>query len=345
MNLASLVRTALAASLALAVLLTGLRPPLAWADDNRRVAVVRLDFQGATTEVAQGMLSQRLVEALAAANFQVFAGPVVAKSCRQADCYQEIARALGVRFLITGKVTVEKKNYEIALELVDGQNGRALGSRAGRCELCGIREAGTKMEDVVRELEEFVAAASPSRAKLLVDGSRAGVPVTIDGQARGATPLEVELDAGEHRVAFGLGGGAAAAERTITLAPGGRDRIFVELLSPAAAAALPGEPPDTARPWRRLGWWAVGAGAAALVAGLAVYKFVDGRPLPDGQCTRELVNGRCPQVYEARVPSGMLIGGGAVALALGGLTLYLSSPGRAAAPASSALVLGAAGRF
>jgi TolB-like protein len=316
------------------------------AAQERRVAVVRLEFRGAATEVAQGSLSERLVEGLAAASFQVVAVPVAAQSCRDPDCYQEIARSLGVRFLITGLVGVEKKNYELALELLDGQSGLPLGSRSDRCELCGIREVGAKMEGLVKGLASFAAAAAPARARLVVDSSVPAVPVAVDGQERGRTPLEVELPPGEHQLALGPVSGARRFERSLKLEPGGRERIFVEW--PSAPHRTPVGDVDPHQQWRRAGWIAVGVGALAVAAGVVALAVFDGRPLPESKCPADkFVDGACKVVTDARIEGGALLGGGGAALLLGGLSLYFATPAPAGATSqqTAGWFVGARGRF
>src|SRR5215216_1025204 len=111
---------------------------------HRRVAVLRTEYLGDMPANNKDFLSERLVIGLAAAEFQVFAGLTVSQmlkqgsrleNCRQPNCYQEIAQRLGVEYLVTGVVQVDRKNYEVTLDLVAGRDGKSVGQSRERCEL------------------------------------------------------------------------------------------------------------------------------------------------------------------------------------------------------------------
>src|SRR3954469_11872715 len=69
-----------------------------------RVAVLRVDFDGRIPEVSKVSLSERLVEGLARAGFEVSAGDVLKgatasgapQNCRVEKCYREISGKLGL---------------------------------------------------------------------------------------------------------------------------------------------------------------------------------------------------------------------------------------------------------
>ena len=81
----------------------------------------------------KNFLRERLIGGLAAADFQVFAGMTVEQllkqgsrleACREPACYREIAQRLGVEYLVTGNVQVDKKNYDVAIDLISGRDGK-----------------------------------------------------------------------------------------------------------------------------------------------------------------------------------------------------------------------------
>src|SRR3954447_3869763 len=78
----------------------------------QRVAVVRLSFEGGVPEAGQDLFSKKIVEGLAAAKFSVLAGDSLERKlrasgtapCMHESCYADMARALGVGYLVAGKV-------------------------------------------------------------------------------------------------------------------------------------------------------------------------------------------------------------------------------------------------
>src|SRR5688572_23561069 len=87
---------------------------------RQKVGVVQLAFEGNVPDAAREILTQRLVEGLAAAEFEVLggAGQAAARPCADAACYAGIAQALQVGYLVTAKVQEQKKTYEISLDLL-----------------------------------------------------------------------------------------------------------------------------------------------------------------------------------------------------------------------------------
>src|SRR4051794_36643202 len=98
-----------------------------------RVAVLPVDFEGRVPEVSRVGLSERLVEGLARAGFEVSAGDVLKsalqngpapESCHAPSCYKELARKLALDFLVIAQVKIKEKNYALKLQLVGGGDGK-----------------------------------------------------------------------------------------------------------------------------------------------------------------------------------------------------------------------------
>jgi hypothetical protein len=317
----------------------------------RRVAVLRVEFQGGMAANNEDFLRLRLMEGLASADFQVFGGLPVSQllkqgsrleSCRQESCYQEIARSLGVEYLVTGVVSVDRKNYEITLELISGRDGKTIDKYTEPCQLCGISEVGTKVSQLVQAVRrgaDSAAAAAPGR--YAVESRPLGAKVTVDGKEAGTTPLTVELAAGAHRISIEAPG-YQSLERLVNTESGSNGLIAVDL-TPAGLASL-----SDARPWRMLGWTAMAVGAVAVGVGFVVLHYQGqyiGCLMPGGaaedMCDKA-------QVRQTELEAGILFGAGGM-LALSGATLlYLAPTDAPTGPAvarSPGLIAGIRGRF
>src|SRR5262245_37606355 len=94
-----------------------------------RVAVLPVDFEGRVPDVSRISLSERLVEGLARAGFEVSAGDVLKsalhnnpapETCHAPNCYKQIATKLALDFLVIAHVKIKERNYELKLQLVKG---------------------------------------------------------------------------------------------------------------------------------------------------------------------------------------------------------------------------------
>jgi uncharacterized protein YjeT (DUF2065 family) len=333
--------------------------PAAASAAHRRVAVLRTEFQGELPENGRNFLSQHLIEGLAAADFQVFAGLVVTQllkqgealeNCRAAPCYREIARQLGVEYLVTALVHVEQKDYEVTLELVSGRDGNSLGQSREKCELCGIKEAGQLMDKQVLGLREFAAAAAATApARYAIETRPAGLEVLIDGKRAGSTPLELDVPAGSHKLALNTDG-RVQIERSLEVESGTNGVLSFDLAAPAlpsgdsAAVALASHQ----RQLRYVGLGSMAVGVLSAVAG-AIVLSLDGAfvECPDGgkiqsKCSTKAI------LRETSVESGILFAAGGSLLAAGGVMVYMGwGDGRSepSAPAAQSLVVGARGSF
>ncbi len=83
-----------------------------------------------------------------------------------------------------------------------------------------------------------VVAATPDTGSATVTSEPSGLPVTIDGTARGATPLTVSLASGSHRVE--IGAGAQLRGQQMNVIRGGHASIHLELAAVPAAGAMTG---------------------------------------------------------------------------------------------------------
>jgi TolB-like protein len=316
---------------------------------HRRVAVLRLVFQEDMPDNNKNFLRERLIGGLAAADFQVFAGMTVEQllkqgsrleACRAPSCYREIAQRLGVEYLVTGAVQVDKKNYDVVIDLIYGRDGKTIGQSRERCELCGIKEVGTQMDRQVLSLRgkaEEAAATAPGRFS--IESRPQGAEVTLDGKAAGVTPLSVDVASGNHQVIV-RADGYQASERNIFVDSGMNGYLAVDLAPSGTVASVIGG-------WRpsRITAIALGlVGAAAVGAGVVTHHFHNSlvrcaEPRPAG-CAVEIRR-------QTALEAGILLGAGGLLLTSGGVMFFLAPSQTAREPQNGqrAWVGGATGRF
>jgi hypothetical protein len=287
---------------------------------RQRVAVAHVDFDGSVAEAARELFESRVVEGLAAAQFEVFSGAVVSQrltadgrrlsNCRDGGCYPELARALGVNYLVAARVSESNKNYEIILQLINGRTGGVIGTNRERCEICGVDEAGEKMALAASALRSRLEALVMAPARFIIRSRPAGVAVAVDGAPAGRTPLDRELTGGSHKLELSASG-YDSLDRTVTVVAGVDETIDLELV-----------PIPMKFPFRKAGWAALVVGVAAVAAGIwAVAADGDQVACPDGSHDRL---GNCPTVRSTRALGAMLIGAGAASATLGGAWIYIA---------------------
>ena len=285
-----------------------------------RVAVVRVDFEGSVAEAARELFAGRVVEGLAAAQFEVFSGASVSQklaaaagrlgACRDGGCYPAVAEALAVAYLVAGRVVETSKNYEISLELINGRTGGVIGTNRERCEICGVDEAGEKMALAASALRGRLEAVSRTPARFVVRSHPPGAAIAIDGAPAGRTPIDRELAGGMHKLELSAPG-YDPLERTVTAVSGVDETMDLEMVR------LPMK-----FPFRTAGWAALAVGAAALIAGVWAMS-ADGSEIA---CASELRDdrGHCPNLRSTRALGATLIGIGGATATLGGAWLYIA---------------------
>jgi hypothetical protein len=316
---------------------------LAVAAGKPRVAVLRTQFEGPVPEVSRVRLSERVVEGLAGAGFEVSAGEVLKsalkkgpppETCKTEGCYREIADRLALDYVVVALIAVKQKNYDLQLELI-GRDGRARGEERGKCELCGIQEVEDKLDRLAQALTSHLDARSAAPARVSIQSQPAGASVTVDGREAGATPLALELPPGGHDLELRAPGYSGVLKK-ITIESGAKESFTLDL-PPLIVNDKDGRPvpvsPGPPAPWRLVGWSALIAGAAAVAAG-AIVLSTDGHAIkcPEGAILMGAMD--CKQ--NTRLAAGVLLGAGTAALGLGGLVLYLSPAAPAAADRAAA---------
>ena len=307
-------------------------PAAAGALGRQRVAVVRLEFDHGVVEAARELFAQRLVEGLTAAQFDVVTTAEATKtlatvnaslpSCRERTCYPAAAEALGVGYLVAGKVGVSSKTYDVTLELINGRTGNTIGTNRERCDICGVEEAAEKMGLAASALRARLEALTLMPARFIVRSRPPGAAATLDGQSVGPTPLDRELSGGPHTLTL-VAPGYDPLARSFIAVSGVDETLDLDLVR------LP-----TKFPFRVAGWIGVITGVALMTAGVWAIS-IDGREIACAASERDIF-GHCPEVRDSRIIGSVLIGTGVAATALGGFWLYLGSmashPGSSEAP-------------
>ena len=90
--------------------------------------------------------------------------------CTDAACTAARARAAGSDFVVSGKVLVSERSYEVTLELHEGKDGRLLATRRASCPICSVPEVEKAAADVAGEL----AGGPGSRCSRSTSGRTAG---------------------------------------------------------------------------------------------------------------------------------------------------------------------------
>jgi hypothetical protein len=279
-----------------------------------RVAVVGLVFEGEVSKGVREEMSARLGQGLTAAGWGLAPEAELARArgghegpCVEAACWKRVATALGCRYAVGGLVKGDARNYDIALWIGDSLTGTVVARVEERCDICGLHAAAEKMDLTASALAARLAAAERAPAHLAVVADPAGATVLVDGKEIGPAPRELELAPGKHHIVV-RSKGYVAAERSLLMVAGAQERLGLRLLQ------LPGTSPA-----RVVGWVSLGAGLAALGAGIALIA-IDGQAV-DCPATGEPKLGLCH--YRASLVEGAVLTGlGAAALGAGGYLLY-----------------------
>jgi hypothetical protein len=285
----------------------------------QRVAVVKLDFQGNVPEAIGARFSQRVVEGLAAARFEVLAGDGLqrrlhssgARPCAEPSCYPDFARSLGVGYLVTGRIAEQDKTYDIKLDLINGRTGAILASVHERCETCGLEDAAEKVNLASSGLRTRLEAVTRSPARFVIRSRPEAAQAQLDGKTVGSTPLDLELSSGEHQLSL-RSPDHEPLHRTFVVVSGVDETLDLELLRT-----------PTMFPYRTIGWTGLTVGALAIAGGIFALA-VDGKEVTCNKAMQDGM-GHCPRVRSTGVLGAVLLGVGSASAAVGGISLYLGS--------------------
>ena len=315
---------ALAVGLAVGLAITGVGLPAQAAPRaaGQRAALLPLQVEGDLPEGWRSRIVEDLSRGLVQAGMDVVLPQEVTNAsggvgdCNNAKCFQFLSSSVDARFLVRTKIAVEERNYAVAIDIVDGNDGSIAASSSEGCQLCGLAEVGDLVTKQAAALRQKIDMLALEPAVVAITSDPARVTIFIDGKEVGTTPLERELTPGEHE-AKARKPGYLDQTRTLNVVQGVRETLRFDLLPEAAEE----EPGADARPRRRwkvpVGWTLLGVGVAGVAAG-ATFLAIDENPY-EARCSGPDVDalGNCRQRYNTLVHGAVLTATGGALLVTG----------------------------
>lgn len=289
-----------------------------------RAAILPLAVEGELSDVDRESLTSELVGGLQRGAFavvnpaDVLARDPDAKDCNDAKCYVKVAKATKSTHVVRAKVTVRDRDFDVAVELIDGGSGKSVAKSEEGCEICGIVDAGSLMASAAATLRTKLDALAKGPSTLRVTSTPEGAEVTVDGVLVGVTPVSRQVIVGK-RLVRASKEGYIAVEREVTVVEGVAEEIGFEL------EKVPTRLPK--RPW---GFVSLSFGIASI--GVATgFAVLASRPYKvGGACEGDNVDqdGDCARLWDTEwIVYGTALAGAAL-LTLGIAVLLTTSGNR-----------------
>lgn len=218
-----------------------------------RVVVLDLHYVNDITEGVREALSGRLRQGLAATGMELTPigqtrEAVGRDECLAPPCWRRVARQLGGRFVVGGKVQGEDRTYGLELWLADGHSGKVLARVRRQCDICGLAGVASKMDLAASALRAKAESTAKSPARITIQTDPPAASLLLDGSPAGTAPRELELPPGDH-VVVAEAPGHIKTTRTIQAVAGVEERVELKLIRAAAAEG---------RSYRPLAGWLAG---------------------------------------------------------------------------------------
>lgn len=287
------------------------------AASGSRVAVLPVQARSTLPDPVREQLRATIERGLQRADVVIVSDALVdgepgAESCIDARCASRLVQALDVEWILRSSITRVDAVYEVQLDALDGR-GRMLASASERCEICGHDEVTELVVDRSAALAAKVRLLQRQPPRLLLRSRPSGAAVWIDDRLVGHTPLEHEVEAGEHELRLVLPG-YTTERRRVTAMAGTEDALELVLHDDPKAERR-------RRAWRGVGGAALGLGTSMLGAGLGL-AIIDEREY-ERRCNPDSL-GHCSHRYDTLgggiallVSGGVLVTTGVVALVVG----------------------------
>lgn len=229
-----------------------------------KAAILPIGVEGEMSDADRDQLTSELVKGLERGSFAIVPPTEVeaavgnAAECDKQRCYGKIADKTGASHMVRSVVTVNERDYDVAVQLIDPATGNVLASSKESCEICGIADAGGLISAAAATLQTKLEALAAGPSSLSLSSEPEGAIVTIDGEVAGTTPLEMPVVPGKKVIRISAEG-YIAIEREVTFVEGVSESLTFELEE--VPSKLPGAT------W---GWVSLGVGTAGLGAGIAL---------------------------------------------------------------------------
>jgi PEGA domain len=196
-------------------------------------------------------------------------GSPLGRCAGENGCLAGIGRKLGVDLVVSGNVAELGDSYVVNIKVVNA----ATGAELRRIASDPLRGNPDELIDSVRVAAYRLLAPDRLLGAISVLADLSGAEVVLDGRTVGRTPLArriANLSLGPHRLQVRARGYSTFAE-TVQVRFQKTTRVEVRLAADPNAARLDlvtrraPEPPP--RRWYQSGWFLVGAGVVAIVAG------------------------------------------------------------------------------
>lgn len=291
---------------------------------GRKVATLPLDVQGELPDSDRDDMTKALLSGLERGAFEVISpDQVVAASpgaagCADAGCAKQVASATGSQYVVRSRVTVQDRDYQIVVELLDGETGQSIAQTEDGCEICGVADVSPMFTTGAATLGTKIDALATGPSIFTLTSEPVGALVTLDGEIIGATPLERPMVPGKHVLRVSADG-YIAIEREVTFVEGVSEELNITL------EKIPSRLPS--RPW---GYVSLGFGVAALGGGVFLTWLHD-RPFKIGaNCMGEdviTIDGmeQCKFLHDSKWGAAGALVAGAALTTLGVLILVDSA--------------------
>ena len=313
------------------------------------VAVMDLAFEGEIPPWMSDKLRQNLEQGLAATGLGMLPAEQIRTalsgsggSCATSACRKALGQKLGCDYLVGGTIKGEARSFQFRLWIARADTGQLQATLEDGCDICGQAKVFARMELVASRLSARMASkeeASSRPARILLRSEPPGGEIIVDNKAAGTTPSTLTLSPGLHRITVSAPG-YLPAYMEVEATSGVDEQRSVTL--------IPRTTPGST--WRVLGWTSLGAGVAALTAGV-VLLLLDGA---EANCSGSEISvgptaQPCPGQYDTLAAGAALTGVGAAALGAAGYLLYRGYSHKTPAATEQAGVRftggGIAGRF